>query len=234
MSSAAEQRQAVADLTTLARRDLAAFWALVQDWPADQIRDALMDVLPALGDQYGDAAAELAASYFETARDRANARGSFAAVLPERPERARWEALARWGVDPLFAAEPDATAALSRVSGGLQRSIADQHRLTIVESSIADPAASGWRRVARAGACGFCKVLADRRSDGENGVYTEASVQFKSHDNCSCMASPSWASNVTKVIGVPFRYSQKKASWSAERKARENARMRDYIKSNNY
>ena len=253
MSSAAEQRQAVADLTTLARRDLAAFWALVQGWPADEVRDALMEVLPALGEQYGDAAAALAADYFETAREAAEVQGTFSPVIAEAPDRARWEALSRWGVDPLRVtpktpqvdddgdpfdfgpdAEPDYAAALSRVSGGLQRTIADRHRLTIVESSIADPAASGWRRVARAGACDFCKVLADRRSDGENGVYTEASVQFKSHDNCSCMASPSWSPNVTKVIGVPFRYSQKKASWSAERKARENARMRDYIKSNNY
>lgn len=230
MTSAAEARQGLVDLTTLARRDLAAFWALVQDWPVEQIRDALMDVLPALGDQYGDAAAELAASYFETERERADARGSFTPVLAERPQRARWEALSRWGVDPLFSATPDAQAALTLIAGGLQRTIADQHRLTVVESSLADPAASGWRRVARAGACGFCKVLAGR----EGAVYTEASVQFKSHDNCSCTASPSWAPNVTKVIGVPFRYSQKKASWSAERKARENASMRDYIESNNY
>ena len=63
----------------------------------------------------------------------------------------------------------------------------------------------------------------------DGAVYTEASVDFKSHDNCSCTASPSWAPNVTKVIGVPFRYSQKKASWSAERKARENRRVYDFL-----
>ena len=234
MSSAAEQRQAVADLTALARRDLEAFWRLLGGLSAEQVRDALMDVLPGLGGTYGDAAASLAADWYEDVREASQARGSFSPVLASPPEPARWEALARWGVTPLFAERPDAATALAKVAGGLQRSIADQHRLTVVESSIADPAASGWRRVARAGACGFCKVLADRRSDGENGVYTEASVDFKSHDNCSCTASPSWAPNVTKVIGVPFRYSQKKASWSAERKARENARMRDYIESNNY
>lgn len=224
MTSAAEARQGLVDLTTLARRDLAAFWALVQDWPVEQIRDALMDVLPALGDQYGDSAAELAASYFETARERADARGSFTPVLAERPQRARWEALSRWGVDPLFSATPDAQAALTLIAGGLQRTIADQHRLTVVESSLADPAASGWRRVASAGACDFCKVLADRRSDGENGVYTEASVQFKSHDNCSCTASPSWAPNVRKVIGVPYVASKRNVT------DRDRARVRDYLK----
>lgn len=227
MSSAAEQRQAVADLTTLARRDLAAFWALVQGLSAEQVRDALMDVLPELGGAYGDAAAALAADWYEDVREASQARGSFSPVLASPPEPARWEALARWGVDPLFAEQPDAATALAKVSGGLQRSIADQHRLTVVESSIADPAASGWRRVGVGDSCRFCRMLIDR-----GHVYTEASVQFKSHDNCACCAAPSFASNVRKVIGVPFRYSQKKASWSAERKARENARMRDYIAEN--
>lgn len=222
MTSAAEARQGLVDLTALARRDLAAFWALVQDWPVEQIRDALMDVLPALGDQYGDAAAELAASYFETARERADARGSFAPVLAERPDRARWEALSRWGVDPLFAAEPDAAAALSRVSGGLQRTIADQHRLTVVESSLADPAASGWRRVGVGDNCGFCRMLIDR-----GHTYTEAGVTFRSHDNCNCAASPSWDSNVVKVSTEPYRQSRKNRS-DATRKA-DNARARAYI-----
>lgn len=222
MTSAAEARQGLVDLTALARRDLAAFWALVQGWSADQIRDALIDVLPAMGDQYGDAAAELAASYFETARERADARGSFAPVLAERPDRARWEALSRWGVDPLFAAVPDAATALSRVSGGLQRTIADQHRLTVVESSLADPAASGWRRVGVGDNCGFCRMLIDR-----GHVYTEAGVTFRSHDHCNCAAAPSWDSNVVKVSTEPYRQSRKNRS-DATRKA-DNARARAYI-----
>ena len=226
MTSAAEARQGLVDLTALARRDLAAFWALVQDWPVEQIRDALMDVLPALGDQYGDAAAELAASYFETARERADARGSFTPVLAERPQRARWEALSRWGVDPLFSATPDAQTALTLIAGGLQRSIADQHRRTIVGSSLADPQASGWRRVGVGDSCGFCRMLIGRH----DAVYTEASVQFKSHDNCRCVASPSWAPNVRKVIGVPFQYSKRRAGWSDERKRRENQRVYDYLR----
>lgn len=181
-----------------------------------------MDVLPALGDQYGDAAAELAASYFETARDLAEARGTFTPVLAEPPSPARWEALSRWGVDPLFAAVPDATAALSRVTGGLQRTIADQHRLTIVESSIADPVASGWKRVGVGDNCGFCRMLIDR-----GHVYSEAGVTFRSHDHCNCAAAPSWASNVVKVSTEPYKQSRKNRS-EATKKA-DNARARDYI-----
>ena len=212
--SAAEQRQAIADLAELARRDL---FKLLSGVAPKDYRDALAAVLPQLGSAYGDAAAALAADWYESLREAAEVRGRFAPVLAREPDVGRWESLAGWAASHL---DPLALAA-----GGLQRSIADQHRLTIVGSSIADPAAAGWKRVARAGACGFCRMLAGR----DGAVYTEASVDFKSHDNCSCTASPSWAPNVTKVIGVPFRYSQKKASWSAERKARENRRVYDFL-----
>ena len=211
--SAAEQRQAIADLAELARRDL---FKLLSGVAPKDYRDALAAVLPALGSAYGDAAAALAADWYESLREAAEVRGRFAPVLAREPDVGRWESLAGWAASHL---DPLALAA-----GGLQRSIADQHRLTIVGSSIADPAASGWRRVARAGACGFCKVLADRRSDGENGVYTEASVQFKSHDNCACCAAPSFASNVRKVIGVPYVASRRNVT------DRDRARVREYLR----
>lgn len=226
MTSANEARQGLVDLTALARRDLSTFFAVAREWPAEEVRDALMEVLPALGDEYGDAAAALAADYFVEARIAAEARGSFSPVLPERTASARWEALARWGVDPLFAPTPDAATALSLVTGGLTRSIADQHRQTIVYSSAADPQAQGWRRVARADGCSFCQMLASR----PGYVYGEKSVEFRSHDNCRCSAAPSWDPKVEKILtGIPYRQSQRKADWSPERRARENRQIRDYL-----
>ena len=222
MTTASEARQDLVDLTALARRDLATFWTLVQDWPAEQVRDALMDVLPELGGVYGDAAAALAADWYEDVREASQARGSFSPVLASPPEPARWEALARWGVTPLFAEQPDAATALAKVAGGLQRSIADQHRLTVVESSIADPAASGWRRVGVGDSCRFCRMLIDR-----GHVFTEATSTFRSHDNCNCAASPSFAPNVVKVSSEPYRQSKRRRS-EATKKA-DNARARAYI-----
>lgn len=222
MSLESEQRQAVADLTDLCRGDLRDLWRSLDGLPADQVRDALMDVLPALGGEYGDAAATLAADYFEAAREAAGASGSFSAVLDEPPNGARWRALARWGVDPLFAEVPDHQAALARVAGGLQRSVADQHRLTIVKSSIADPQAKGWRRVGVGETCGFCRMLLDR-----GHVYTEATATFRSHDHCNCVASPSWDDRVVKVSREPYRQSLKRRS-EATRKA-DNARARRFI-----
>ena len=222
MSSAAEQRQAVADLTSLARRDLDAFWRLLEGLSAEQVRDALMDVLPELGGAYGDAAAALAADWYEDVREASQARGSFSPVLASPPEPARWEALARWGVDPLFAEQPDAAIALAKVAGGLQRLIADQHRLTVVESSIADPAASGWRRVGVGDSCGFCRMLIDR-----GHVYTEATSTFRSHDWCNCAAAPSWDPNAVKVSREPYKQSRRRRS-EATKKA-DNARARAYV-----
>lgn len=185
----AELRASLSGLTAAAQREIEALWRL--EFPnggsAEQIRDFLMEVLPLVGQNYGDAAAALAAAWFEDAREKAGAPGSFSAVIAPDVTPKRWEALARWGVDPLFKGDPDAASALALVKGGLQRTVADQHRVTIGRSAIADPAAKGWKRVGRGDTCDFCAMLI-----GRGAVYTRASVRFKSHDNCSCAARPIW------------------------------------------
>ena len=221
-TSAAQARQALQTLTALARRDLAALWARLADLSPQDTRNALAPLLPVLGDKYGDAAATLAADWYEELRDAAEARGRFAPVLAQSPDAARWESLAGWAVGPLFGVTPDRAGALTLLAGGLQRSIADQHRLTVVQSSMADPAASGWRRVGVGENCGFCRMLIDR-----GHVYTEASVTFRSHDHCNCAASPEFASNVVKVSREPYRQSQKTRSDAT--KAKDNARAYDFI-----
>jgi hypothetical protein len=222
MATAQEARQALVGLTSLARRDLFRLWRALEGLTAEGTRDALADLLPALGLQYGDAAAALAADWYEEVREEAEAKGRFAPVLATAPDDARWESLAGWATSPLFQPTPDRAAALTLLTGGLQRSIADQHRLTVVESSIADPAASGWRRVGVGDNCGFCRMLIDR-----GHVYTEAGATFRSHDHCNCAASPAFADNVVKVSTEANRQSQTIRSDAT--KARDNARAREYI-----
>ena len=195
----AELRASLSGLTEAAQRELEALWQL--EFPnggsAEQIRDFLMEVLPLVGQNYGDAAATLAAEWFDDARERASAPGSFSAVIAPDVTPKRWEALARWGVDPLFKAEPDAASALSLVKGGLQRTVADQHRVTIARSSIADPAAKGWKRVGSGDTCDFCAMLI-----GRGAVYSTTSVKFRSHDNCGCAAAPAWNTKVVDISHV--------------------------------
>ena len=186
MPTASEQRQALVDLTTIAKRDLFALWGSLEGLGATETRDALSALLPDIGGRYGAAAAALAADWFDDLRDASGVGGRFLSEPAPDVDIARWESLAGYGVGPLFGASPDRASALTLISGGLQRTIADRHRLTIVDNSIRDPEATGWKRVGVGTDCGFCRMLIDR-----GHVYTESSVTFRSHDHCNCAASPS-------------------------------------------
>jgi hypothetical protein len=222
VTTATEARQGLLDLTALAKRDLDLVWLQISDLPAEQVRDALREILPAITDEYGIAAAALAADWYDDAREAAGVGGSFTATPVDIPPQERFDALARWGTTPLFAESPNKTSALTLITGGLQRVVADAHRLTVVESTMADPEASGWRRVGVGANCGFCQMLI-----GRGAVYTEASVTFRSHDHCNCVASPTWAPNVVKISGEPFRQSKKDRS--EETKRRDNQRAYAFI-----
>lgn len=84
-------------------------------------------------------------------------------------------------------AEPDAASAMARdgLRGAGTRMVLKGGRETITQTAINDPVATGWERIITPGACGFCSMLA-----GRGGVYTEASVGFRAHDHCHCVARP--------------------------------------------
>ncbi|HEY5420361.1 MAG TPA: hypothetical protein VIL10_06475, partial [Marmoricola sp.] len=96
------------------------------------------------------------------------------------------DVLARWGVAPLFAAEPDWASARVLIAGGLQRRIANASRLTVTRSAVEDRAARGWQRVG-VGGCDFCAMLL-----GRGAVYSEESADFEAHDHCRCLAEPAF------------------------------------------
>ena len=183
MPTALQLRNGVAALAALADRDLAALWRLVKT--AEQAKAALNDVLPALIDKYGLAAASVAADWYDDLRDEVGARGRFSAILADLDDMGAAE-LAGWGISPLFRPDPDWAAAQTLVAGGLQRRIANAARSTITFSSVQDPAAAGWKRRG-AGGCGFCRTLI-----GYDRTYSEASADFKSHDHCRCVAYPAF------------------------------------------
>ena len=226
MPSPAESREALIGLTQLAEADLRRLWIRIANQPAEAVRDAMMDVLPLLADEYGTAAAVMAADEYNDLRLIAEAAGLFQAEPVAPPTSARFEALARWGVDPLFGAAPDADAALTRIAGGMQRSIADMHRETVVQSSQLDPAALGWRRIGHGGNCGFCNMLISR-----GGVYSQKGVMFKSHDHCNCSAAAVFAGeDVAFVTDLPARVYQRRMSDATRKK--NNQRAYRYIREN--
>lgn len=204
-------------LTRLAERDLTLIWEGLNHADAIATRDALAEILPDLVSMYGAAAATLAADWYEEMRIEAAIDSAFTAITATLPDLGRTEALAGWAVGPLFGAEPNTATALANVAGGLQWIIADADRETIMESSIADPAARGWERVADGG-CGFCEMLA-----GRGVVYSESSADFASHNNCQCYAAPAWDGEPKPVKAYT---PSKTVATDADR-----ARAREYIKT---
>lgn len=177
MATPALLRSRVAALTGLASRDLYALWRSVTT--AAEARVALNDVLPALIQQYGEAASFVAAEWYDDARDKAGVRGRFSGFPMEVPDP---------GVPGLVAwASTEATdldTMLPLVLGGVQKRIANAARGTVMGSSVEDSQADGWMRLG-VGACTFCRMLI-----GRGAVYSKATVDFGAHDNCMCQAAP--------------------------------------------
>ena len=175
-----QHRADLKELTGFAANDLALIWAALN---AAAGFDGLMDELPTLVGMYGAAAATLGADWYDELRDAEDIAGRFTAITAGPPPKSRVYALAGWG-SAEAAKNPD--TALTLVSGGLQRIISDSDRESVTVSAVADPKSTGWKRVSGSDApCDWCLTVI-----GYDRVYSEASAEFLSHDNCFCTAEP--------------------------------------------
>lgn len=172
-------RKQVGALTGDLATTLTRFWGGIGDPKA--LETALMDTLPDLIDTYGTAAAAYTADWYDELRDQHGVPGRFTAI-PADVADAGAQALVGWAA----AQAADLTSFQSMILGGSQRRVANFSRLTVTDSSIADPGARGWKRTGL-GRCAFCRMLL-----GRGAVYTEASADFKSHDHCQCGAEPAF------------------------------------------
>lgn len=207
MPTAARLRADLAEINRLAGIDLTEAWSLVNS--LNTARDVLDITVPALSEFYGLAAGTAAADWYDESRAEASASGRYRAAVADLPAPGRFASLTNWAVEPLTLDTPDNPSALARALGGMQRTITDVSRNTVMGSSIADPQAVGWRRLAAAKACGFCRMLSDR-----GAIYSESSVDFGSHDHCSCVAVPAFGGDAR--IARPFERSTRNIS-DAER-----------------
>lgn len=180
MPAPAELLRGVSGLATLASRDLAALWRQVE--APGQSEAALRDVLPALIQTYGLAAGTLAADWYDDLRDEREIPGRFSAI-PADVADVGAQALVGWAL----AEARDLSGFQTLIDGGTQRRIANFSRQTVMQSSIADPKARGWKRVGTGSSCEFCQMLI-----GRGAVYGESSVEFQAHDHDDCGAAPSW------------------------------------------
>lgn len=172
-------RKDVASLTGDLTTDLTKFWRGIEDHK--RLEAALMDTLPDLIDTYGTAASALTADWYDNLREDHGAPGRFTAIPAEITD-AGAQALVGWAATEAI----DLSTFHSLVLGGSQRRVANYSRLTVTDSSVADPGARGWRRTGLGG-CDFCRMLL-----GRGAVYSEASAAFDAHDHCRCGAEPAF------------------------------------------
>jgi hypothetical protein len=213
----AAHRRDLAELTGLAQKDLTLIWREFNT--ATAARDGLIELLPRLVAIYGSAAATLGADFFDEMRAAAAVKGRFRAIPAELPDQGRTDALARWGVTPLFQAEPDYSTSLAKVAGGLQRIIGDADRESVIGSLSADPKGNGWERIT-SGGCEFCVMI-----EGRGAVYSADTADFASHDHCRCTASPVFDGDARHVLD--YTPSEKFSSQAA--RDTNNAAIRKYL-----
>lgn len=216
----ADQRAALQVVTAAALSDLASEWASLDLADALSTKAALQALLPALADEYGAAASQLAADVYEALRDAAGITSDYEPQLAGLTDR--MVSRAKWSADPLFDREaPQPDVALVRAQESVQLAVADQYRGTIMDTAVDDPDARGWQRAVRAGSsksgpCPFCELLASR-----GPVYTRKTVDFGAHGLCHCIAVPAWGG-----VELPVKPFEPTGNSTPQQRAKVYAYMR--------
>lgn len=207
------------DLSTLALRDLRAFWRGLDHSDAYAVRREVEAFLPDLVQTYGEIGASLAADFYEEIREASGEVSRlYRAETPENVVRiGQAQASGRWALGSLFGAEPRPADALTNLSGVTKRLVLAPARDTVRANTRLDPDAVGWRRVGDGDSCKFCRMLIGR---GE--TYSAETARFAAHDDCGCLAEPAFGSV------EPIKVEQ----WIATKHkptAVEKARLKDFL-----
>lgn len=173
-----------AAVVALAKRALNRFWSSLDLTKPEAARDALLEFMPILVEQYGQAAASAAADWYETVRGR-DVPGVFTALLADAAPAEQVAASVRYQAGHLFTDNPGMM--LTTLGGSLQRYVVNTGRDTIRGNASRDRARPRYARVPTgAKTCAFCSLLASR-----GFVYAdkESAGQFdKYHHDCDCQA----------------------------------------------
>lgn len=215
-------RRVQARIAELVARDLEAFWGSLDLRRPELAREALLDFVPDLVEQYGLGAAAVAAEWYDEQRAARGVAGRFEAIAAAPTSADAVEQMVRFGAQHLFTDDPGQT--LAYVQQRATKHALQPGRDTITLSSDRDPFAAGWRRVTRAGSCKFCRMLADR-----GAVYRESTVHFASHGACNCAAVPAWDRDAPEVDVRAYVASQRTSSMSPRQREAHTARVREYL-----
>lgn len=222
LAEIAKHRAATRGIVMATTRDLNRFWATLDLADPAGARDALLRFMPTLTTQYGEVAATVAADWYDDLRASSGAAGRFTAQMAETVPTAVVEARTRFGAQHLWTPTPE--QALAFLVGAASEYVLQPGRDTIAQSSMRDPAASGWHRETRPGACKFCRMLA-----GRGGVYKKATANFAAHGKCHCVAVPSWDASAKEVDARQYVASERTSAMSERQRADHTARVAAFL-----
>ncbi|UOQ57238.1 hypothetical protein MUN78_16535 [Leucobacter allii] len=182
----------------LARAELEAFFYGLDLTRPELARDALIEFMPMLAQEYGDAAATAAAEWYEAQR-RGQIAGSYSAVLGEGASAEQVAGTTRWAAGQLFDGDPSQTLLL--LGEALQRFVLQGARDTVAANASRDPARPRFARVPMGRkTCAWCSMLASR-----GFVYwseeTAGIARGHFHDGCDCQVVSSFAKGRIRIDG---------------------------------
>lgn len=131
---------------------------------ADQ-REALHDVLPALGDQFAGASSEISTVYFESLMEIQEVKRPVATEIVDAPDSSRWHSLIGWGTSDRTLERGGFALMYSLLAGGLQKILTEISADTMIGNAQIQNESMRSQRVPAAGCCAFCAMLASRFAD---------------------------------------------------------------------
>jgi hypothetical protein len=219
-------RRASLSIRAATIRDLMLVWPMLNRSEMDASFPGWASIVATLVRRDHDRVATLAGAYLAASRAQSGVSGApliLAAALATTQVDNSLATTARAGYFTAlryYAPDKASDTSLVRTAGAVGRLVLDGGRKTITDSLQADPRGQGWRRVIAPSACDFCVMLA-----GRGAVYSAETARFSSHDHCACSAMPVYGR--TPIPVVPFEPSKKRRS--AETRAKDNQRVRDFI-----
>lgn len=155
MVSAAEAgkfSRANRDLEGRIERDIRRLWSGLGLVEPEDMRDALLDYVPGLVDEYGKVASTIAAEYFEETTG-----GTASLVDTYSPDAIAGSI--RYHAGGLWTGERNTVVA--GVSAAARRHMLQRGRSTLYESALRNPGVS-YARMPEPGACNWCLLLSSR------------------------------------------------------------------------
>lgn len=132
-------------------------------------REALMELLPALGGQYESAVSQVSAQFSSELMEMQGVRKPVAPELLEPSPRKSWQALAGWGTSGSVLERGGMLLAYSLMAGGLTKRLTEFAADTMVGNAEIQSVGMRAQRVPSPGCCAWCGMLASRFAE-----YTSA------------------------------------------------------------